>query len=147
MAAVAQDQTLLASAARTATGQGTAVTGLYQFTTATVMLDITVDESTSADTLSVLIQRLMPDQTAWDSIARFTTALGDAGASQQVIDLVSTASAGGARAVDSSTTSPTITSGAIRDVSWTDQWRVIWIIVDDSGSASFTFSVRATFRI
>lgn len=149
MALVAQNTTLLSSAARTATGQGTAVAGLSRFSSVTLMLDVTADESTAADTLDVLVQRLLPDGSSYDTIARFQQHVGNNGADKYVADVSNGVDDNATRDADDDVTTlanVTLASQATRDVGWGDQLRVAWIVTDDSGSASFTFAVTADFR-
>ena len=141
-----QDVTMSASALKNASGTATAVTGLSPYTTATFLLDVTVDESTSADKFYALIQRLLPDGSTWDTIASFPEHLGNAGAEKYVLDITASAAAG-ARKADDDNDAPVISPGQVRDVAWGDQLRAAWDIVDASGSAAITFSVTAHFRI
>jgi hypothetical protein len=142
----AQDVTMSASALKDESGTATAVTGLSPYTTATFFLDVTVDESTSADKFYALIQRLLPDGSTWDTIASFPEHLGNAGAEKYVLDITASAAAG-ARKADDDNDVPVISPGQVRDVAWGDQLRAAWDIVDASGSAAITFSVTAHFRI
>jgi hypothetical protein len=145
---------MVASAARTASGTGSAFgdnqDSLADYTSATFMLDVTADESTSADLLDVLVQRLLPDLSTWDTIGRFEQLGGDNGADKYVLDISNGSADNIGRDVDDNVTaaaSVTLSANAVRDVAWGEQVRIAWIINDDSTSASFTFSVDAFFRI
>ena len=72
--------TLLSSAARTSTGQGTAVTALGAYKSATVFLDVTVAATDAADTLDVYVEYSPDGGTVWDNLVHFTQALGNGGA-------------------------------------------------------------------
>jgi hypothetical protein len=144
-----QDVSLQASTTETATGVGTAVSGLRYYSYATIMLDVTADATDAADTLDVLIQRLLPDGTTWDTIGRFTQHLGNGTPDKYVMDITA-ASGGSERAADDDVTTlgnVVLAAGDTRDVPWGDQMRVAWIIVDADCDASFTFSVTGHFRV
>jgi len=128
--------TLLASAARTAaTGDGSAVKLPALINAAAFTLDVTVDESTTADKLDVFVQTKL-DGTNWTDVAHFTQHDGDAGAERYVTKIT----ADGAEA--EFLNSAALAEASIRDL-FGDEWRVRWAITDDSGSASYTFSVSA----
>ncbi len=124
--------TLQASAAKTATGNGSEVrmdvASAYAFT-----LDVTVDESTVADKLDVFVQTKL-DGTNWTDVVHFTQHDGNAGAKRYVTKIAS--QLGEAEFEVGSA----LAEATVRDLMG-DAWRVRWAVVDDSGSASFTFSV------
>ncbi len=100
---------LLASAERSATGQGTIVQGMVPFARATLQIDVTAVTGITP-TLDVALQRLMPDGSTWDTIARFEQMTA---ADKRVLDLWASASAG-ERAVDDSTSAPTLAAGTVQ---------------------------------
>lgn len=139
------DHVLLESAARVASGNSGDLVGFAPYTSATFTLRITADESTSADKLNVYIQRKLPDGT-YEDIAAFNQALGDAGNTGIVgaADVYSGAAGGSfvAAPLDAA-----LTAGTVADKQWGDVFRIKWVIVDDSASASFTFEVKANLRV
>lgn len=131
-------QVLASSAARTATGNGDSVKLLHrsrdyvglQFT-----LDVTADESTAADKLDVFIQT-KADGTNWVDVAHFTQHDGNAGAARYHTKIVKHL----AEAEFLNATA--LAEASVRDL-FGEEWRARWAITDDSGSASYTFSVVA----
>lgn len=135
--------TLLASAARTASGTATpAAVGRFERVKAILFyLGVTVAATDVGDTLDVFIQHSPDGGTTWDDFVHFTQVLGDGGAKKFIAtwnrDVVPTsalkppADASLAAGVQQGPISPT--------------WRVKWVIVDaGTDDASFTFSLLAT---
>ena len=132
--------TLLASATRTSNGAAVislsrdfadAVSGAF-------MLDVTTDESTAADKLNVYLQHSL-DGYFYDDVGHFTEHDGNGGAKQYrlqwVRDVTPTDSE---RLIAAASLSESVVQmGPVGP-----HWRVQWVITDDSGSASFGFSVK-----
>jgi len=128
--------TLIASAAQTAaSGYGAAkrlpgMVRAFAFT-----LDVTVDESTAADLIDVFVQT-KADGSNWTDVVHFPQHVGNAGA-KRYIEKVTAGPAFAGFEVGTA-----LAAGEVRDMLG-DDWRVRFEINDDSGSASFTFSVTA----
>lgn len=125
---------LLASAARTAatgTGTPTRLPGMVNAFGAS--MDVTVDESTAADKLDVYIQTKL-DGTNWVDVIHFTQHDGNVGAKRYYSKIAVGA------ALTEFENATALAEAAVRNLLG-DDWRVRWAITDDSGSASFTFSV------
>lgn len=129
---------LLASTTETATGTGTSELDLRGGSLAGLAftLDLTQAASTGADTLNVYVQTRV-DGTNWLDVVAFAQCLGSGAAKRHTEKNIRRANQGGVEAAD------VMTAGTIRNL-FGDRFRVRWAIVDDSGSASFTFSVVAT---
>lgn len=133
---------LLSSAARTASGTGGEVAfntglmpGAWPPNGLAFLLDVTVDESTAQDTLDVEVDAWICG--VWCKIVAFTQHAGNEGADQEVIVTTPTAA-------DASFAPDTAPSAGEAHQFWgSTKYRVRWTINDDSGSASFTFSVAA----
>ncbi len=130
-----QEVILKASGLEAASGQTGAITGISQWTTATLLLAVTA--SATPTTLNVFLQRLLPDGVTWDDIAHFQEA-GAVSTALDVADLFAGASGGGVRAPDD----VAMAEGA-RDLPWAETIRIKWVIV----GGSYTFAVTATFRV
>lgn len=127
---------LLASAARTAaTGTGSAVKLPGMVNGIVFSLDVTVDESTAADKLDVYVSTMV-DGTNYVDVLHFTQHDGNAGAKRYFAKLTAGA------ALTEFETASALGAAAIRALLG-DEWVVRWEITDDSGDASFTFSVSA----
>lgn len=130
--------TLLASAAQTSTSTGETAVRLPGMVNAIVFtLDITVDESTAADFLDVFVQTKV-DGTNWLDVVHFTQNAGDDGAKRYIEKVAASPAFAGFSAINVAL----LAAGEVRDLIG-DDWRVRFTVVDDSGSASFTFSVVA----
>lgn len=131
--------TLLASATRTSSGAGTAVTGLRGFRGGTFMLSITDAATAAGDTLNVYVQRLLPNGTSWDDIVSFTQVLGNgADTLTYVADVIFDSQASDERvAADGS-----LAAGTVSAVAFGDSLRVKYTIAS-ADTPSFTFSVTA----
>lgn len=130
--------TLLASAARTVTGNGgadgvripDAPNGIA------FALDVTAAATEAADTLDVLVQTKV-DGTNWLDVVAFTQVTGDGGTKRHIAKVA----AGLAEAMFENGSA--LSAGSVRDIIG-DEWRVRWAITDAStDNASFTFSVTA----
>lgn len=128
--------TLLASAARTATSTGEAAVRLPGMVNAFAFtLDVTVDESTAADLLDVYVQTKL-DGSKWTDVVHFPQHAGNATAKRYIEKIVASPAFAGFEVGSA------LGAGAVRDLLG-DDWRVRFTVVDDSSSASFTFSVAA----
>jgi len=133
--------TLLASAARTSSGTA-AISLTRDFSeaiSAALLLDVTVDESTAADRLNVYVQHSLDGGTTYDDIGHFTEHAGNGGAKQYRMQWVR----------DITPTDPerliaaaSLGAGVVQAGPVGPDWRIQWAVTDDSGSASFTFSVK-----
>lgn len=133
---------LLASAVQTATGQGTAVTGLGGHRGGTFVLTLTNAATEVDDTLNVYVQRLLPDGTTWDDVVAFTQILGNGADS---LSFVADVNFDSAASDERATSQETLTAGTVSAVALTNSLRVTWVIVDPGGgAASFTFGVAAS---
>lgn len=129
-------RTVLASAAQTATSTGEASVRLPGMVNAFgFTMDLTVDESTSADLLDVYVQT-KADGTNWLDVVHFPQHAGDDGAKRYIEKVAASPAFSGFE------TGSALGAGNVRDLLG-DDWRVRFTVVDDSGSASFTFSVTA----
>jgi hypothetical protein len=126
---------LLASAARTATSTGEAVRLPGTVSAIAFTLDVTVDESTAADTLDVYIQTKL-DGTNWTDVVHFPQHVGNAGAKRYIAKITAVPTLAGFEV------GTALGAGEVRDLLG-DDWLVRFDVTDDSGSASFTFSVVA----
>jgi len=121
--------------AATATGTGTAVAapggriGAMQF-----IFDLTSAASTGSDTLDVYVETTL-DGTNWIEIVHFAQVTGSATTYQMAGKIVA------GLKEDLFTTSATLAASAHRDL-FGSQYRAKWTITDDSGSASFAFTVN-----
>ena len=131
--------TLAASAARTADGTGTAVTGLGWRKRYVVLLDITASATDAADTLDVYVDVSL-DGSTWLNAIHFTQQAGDGAAAKEyaVLDPSSPGTATIAVTSDAA-------SGAVRPSLFGPQMRARWVIADAGtpGDQSHTFSVVA----
>lgn len=76
-------QTLLASAARTASGTASlTIAHIDRILAALFFLDVTVAATAAADTLDVYLQASPDGGTTWDDVVHFTQVLGNGGAKQ-----------------------------------------------------------------
>lgn len=107
--------TLHASALESATGDSkTTKINVAHYKEGVFFLEVTVDESTTADKLDVTIVTQDPVSGAWHVIATFTQKAGDAGASSEMEVVASNLG---------------------------EYIAAVWTIIDDSASAAFTFSI------
>lgn len=133
-----QNKELLASAARTATSDGsneTVVTHVRPPNAMAFILDVTAAATEAGDTLDVFVQTKL-DGTNWVDIVAFTQVTGDGGTKRHVAKVI----AGAAEAMFED--SATLSAGSVRDLLG-DGFRPRWDITDSgTDNASFTFSVR-----
>jgi len=135
--AVGFAQTLLASAAQSATSTGEAAVRIIDPPNGIVFeLDVTAAATDADDTLNVFIQTSI-DNTNWVDVVHFTEVLGNGGAKRyyaKITSAVNTAEFENGAALG---------AAAVRNIVG-DQWRVRFAIVDPTGAnVSFTFSVTA----
>lgn len=128
---------LLASGTMAASANGASrrLPGLNDVQGLAFVLDVTADESTAADKLDVYVQTKL-DLTNWVDVVHFTQHDGNVGAKRYVTKIL----AGGAEAEFE--VSAALAEASVRDLIG-DEWRVRVVVTDDSGSATFTFSVYA----
>lgn len=131
--------TLLASAARTASGNGSAVRlleGMERVRAVAFVLDVTAAATDAGDTLDVAVQVKL-DGSNWLPVVSFAQVLGNGGAKRYVEKVVAGAAESGFEY------SAALAAGSTRNLLGLET-RVAWAIVD-SGDAdqSFTFSVSA----
>lgn len=131
--------TLAASAARTASGNGTPVTGLGWRNRFIVLLDITASQTDAGDTLDVYVDVSL-DGTTWLNAIHFTQQPGNGSARKEfaVLD----PSNPGTSVVN---VTADAAAGAVRPAMFGPQMRARWAIVDAGtpGNSSHTFSVTA----
>ncbi|MDO8704764.1 MAG: hypothetical protein Q7J84_07445 [Sulfuricaulis sp.] len=128
--------TLATSAARTASANGTAVTGLGWRNRYIILFDLTVADTDAGDTLDVYVDVSL-DGTTWLNAAHFTQIIGTDAASKRyaVLD----PSAPGAAEI---LVTADAAAGAVRPSLFGAQMRARWAIVDaGTDDASFTFAV------
>ena len=132
--------TMLASAARTASGDSGALTNIPHpevIKRASFFLDVTVAATEVDDTLNVFIQTRRND--VWQDVALFTEVLGNGGVKQFVAEWSDSP------APETEQGPPqdvAISAGVVQGGKLGDQVRVKWVVVDPGGAAaSFTFSV------
>lgn len=130
--------TLAASAARTASANGTAVTGLGWRNRYIVLFDLTVADTDAGDTLDVYIDVSL-DGSTWLNAVHFTQIIGTDAASKRyaVLDPSAPGTAEILVTADAA-------AGVVRPSLFGPQMRARWAIVDaGTDDASFTFSVVA----
>lgn len=133
---VSLSRTLLASAARTATGVSDSVRlpdapNGYAF-----VLDVSAAATEGADTLDLAVQTKL-DGTNWVSVVAFTQVTGNGGVKRHIAKV----SSNGAQAMFENAAA--FAAGSIRNLVG-DEWRCSWAITDSgTDNASFTFSVTA----
>jgi len=96
-------------------------------------LDVTVDESTTADKLDVSVDTKV-DGENWTTVCSFTQHAGDAGAARYVAKII------GDGVAQAMFTNAALAAGSIRNLIG-NEWRSVATITDDSGNAAFTFTV------
>lgn len=128
---------LLASAARTATGEGAAVTINDAGDHLSLQLDVTLAATEAGDTLDVFVQTTI-DGTNWIDVVHFTQAVGNGGAKRHIAKI----SKMEPQAMFENGTA--LAAGSVRHILG-EQYRVRWTIADVTtvGNVSFTFSVKA----
>lgn len=131
-----QGVVLQPSAAKTATGTGTAVTGLGEWQVLILQLDVTAAATDVGDTLDAFLQTTI-DGTNWIDIYHFTQVLGNGSAKRYFGKIVRDV------ALTEFENATALGAAAGRAIVG-DQYRVRWAITDAStANASFTFSVTA----
>lgn len=129
--------TLTSQSAVGTDGNDSAVADLGEFANICWELDVTADESTSADTCDVFVQALFDSN--WVDIVHFTQLAGNDGAQT----FYEKTCAQLAQAGFESGTS--LSAGEVRHL-FGDSYRVRWEVLDDSSSAAFTFTVKANLQ-
>lgn len=137
--------TLLASVTNTSSANDTIVPSkdFGSAVSAVLMLDVTVDESTAADKLNVYLDHSPDGGTTWDEFAHFTEHDGNVGATKYLLFWTSlvTPETEGRTPTTGSLAENNVLQGPVGST-----WRVRSVIVDDSGSASYTYSVIADLQ-
>lgn len=132
--------TLLASAARTASGTAAAATqGLGRYDRGLLLLDVSAAAAAAGDTLDVYVQKAVGADAnpAWTDFVHFTQCLGNGGAKQHVAELVAIiAPTSALHVVQAAALAAGVNQGP-----WSDRWRIQWVIA--GATQSFTFSVEA----
>ena len=141
--------TLLASAARTASGNSgalptTLVDNPELIRSARFLLKVTAAATEAGDTLDVYVQSSY-DETNYDDVVHFTQVLGNGGAKTFIAEWQRDVSP------ESELHAPqdaAIAAGVIQGGKLAAPLRIKWVIVDVAtfGNQSFTFSVQAEFE-
>lgn len=125
---------LLAAAARSSTGNGSAVL-IEGMSALALQLDVTAAATEVGDTLNVFVQTTL-DGTNWVDIYHFTQVLGNGGAKRYYGKVLFDA------ALTEFENGSALGAAAGRSL-FGSQYRVRWAITDANANASFTFSVKA----
>lgn len=129
-------RTLVASAARTATGVSDATTLPDAPNGYVFQLDVTEAATEAGDTLDLKVQTKI-DGTNWVDVVAFTQVVGNGGAKRHIAKIASNA------ALTMFENANALSAGNVRNIIG-DEWRCSWAITDAStDNASFTFSVTA----
>ena len=133
-------RTLLASAARTASGQDVLVGSFEDVMGGVFYLDVTVAAAAAGDTLDVYVQSAVNTSGGWNDFIHFTQVLGNGGAKQ----FIATWSPQAASETDViAPQNGAIAVGVVQNIQ-AFTWKVKWVIVDSgAGTQSFTFSLSA----
>lgn len=130
--------TLASSAARTSSGNGTAVESLGGHRRYIIVCDITASATAAGDTLDVYVD-VSPDGTNWVNAVHFTQQAGD-GAARKEVAILDPANPG-TSVID---VTADAAAGATRPALFGQKMRARWAIVDGGGAdTSHTFSVVA----
>lgn len=127
-------QILLASSTQTASGTGTAVVDMGEWSVICWQLDLTAAASASGDTLDAYVQTTI-DGTNWLDIVHFTQILGNGGTKRFIAKTVAWL------AESSYSVATALSGGSVRNI-FGNQYRAAWTIASAS-APSFTFSVTA----
>jgi len=122
---------VLASAARTASGETAANVGWYWAKHFTFVLDVTALDTDVTDTLNVYIQRKLANGD-WDDVVAFTQQTGTGSAATLVADVYADPVASDERAV----TDGTLSAGTVRKVLIGDAFRIKWVVVSEALTAA-----------
>jgi hypothetical protein len=133
--------TLVASAARTASGTSTAATQDFSDATSAVFfLSVTAAATEVDDTLDVFVQASPDGGTTWDDVAHFTQVLGNGGAKKFLARWVREIAPTAAQAAPQDAA----VAAGVAQGPHGPTWRVKWVVVNPGGgAASFTFAVTA----
>jgi len=130
--------TLLASAARTASGTAVLTGDMTLLDAAAFLLDVTAAATEVDDTLDVYLQHSPDDGTNYDDFIHFTQILGNGGVKQIIAEW------SGEQVVESeihALADAALAAGVLQGPK-SGKWRLKWVIVNPGGgAASFTFSV------
>lgn len=130
--------TLLASAARTASGTFVVPTPIPDDVVAAVfLLDVTAAATDVGDTLDVYIQA-STDGTAWDDFVHFTQVLGNGGVKTYYARWTPL---GAAPETEQGAPQDGALAAGVLNHPVGRQWRVKWVVVDADVDCSFTFSI------
>ncbi|MDD5034126.1 MAG: hypothetical protein PHE55_05155 [Methylococcaceae bacterium] len=135
--------TLLASAARTASGTQVLTGDMTLLDAAAFLLSVTAAATEVDDTLDVYLQHSPDGGTNYDDFVHFTQVLGNGGAKKLIAEW------SGEQAVESelhALADATLAAGVLQGPK-SGTWRLKWVIADaGGGAASFTFSVSMSGR-
>lgn len=135
---------LLASAARTASGNALAALGqLAQFRRCLLLLDVTAAAAAVGDLLDVYVQKNVGLDAAtaiWTDFVHFTQVLGNGGAKQFVAEITTDGQTpeNELHAIQDAALAVGVTQGP-----WSDDWRIKWVIA--GATPSFTFRLVGLF--
>lgn len=124
---------LHASGAETATGTGTAISGLGNAKVLQFELDVTAAATAAGDTIDVYVQTMI-DGTNWVDIVHFTQVLGNGGAKRFYAKISSNL----AESLFNNATA--LAAGSVRNI-FGDQYRAAWTVASAT-APSFTFSLQ-----
>lgn len=129
--------TLAASAARTANGNGTAVTGLGGYRRFMALLSVTASATDAGDTLDVYVDVSPDGGTTWINAIHFAQQAGNGAAKKEIAALEPTTPGTDVVAVTSDAA-----AGKVRPGVSGDQMRARWVVVDSGDhNTSHVFSV------
>jgi hypothetical protein len=129
-------RTLVASAARTATGVSDATYIPDAPNAIAFVLDVTAAATAAGDTLDVKIQTTL-DGATWTDVVAFTQVLGNGGAKYHIAKVAANA------AQTMFENGASLSAGSVRNLLG-DTYRAAWSITDaPTDDASFTFSIKA----
>lgn len=133
-------ETLLASAARTASGTAVLTADYGLILSAQFLLDVTAAATEVDDTLDVYIQHSIDGGTTYDDFVHFTQVLGNGGAVKELATWVRDVVAEDELRTPADAS---IAAGVLHGPAG-GKWRIKWVIVDSgTDNASFTFSLSA----
>lgn len=131
---------IVAAGVQSVTGDD--VLGFSPFTSGTFTLTITDAGVEADDTLSVVIQRKLPNS-GYEDIVAFTVVLGNGSDTLTFVADVFAGASGGDEHIVAA-----LAAGTVLDAPWGDILRVNYAIVDPDGAeATFTLAVHANMRV
>jgi hypothetical protein len=142
LAVPVQAATLLASAARTASGTSTLAPPFGgDFKAAVFLLSVTAAATDVGDTLDVYLQSSVDGGTTWDDFAHFTQVLGNGGAKKYLATWTSLVSPESELKANADAA---LAAGVLQGPVGSP-WRVKWVIADaGTVNVSFTFSLSVS---